>query len=434
MQYHSLASPGELYSLKEVLFKGLAPDGSLFMPEEIPALDPDLIRNIQDYSLPQLAFEVLKPFVTPDVPEAVLQQIVNDTFSFEIPLKPVAEGIQVLEVYHGPTQAFKDVGARFLSRLLGHFNRGESRKLLVLTATSGDTGGAVAHGFHRVPGIEVVVLYPNGKVSPYQEYQITSPGDNVHAIAVNGSFDDCQRLVKDAFKDEALRQLVYMTSANSINMGRLLPQMVYYFHALAQYRRAGFQDAPVITVPSGNFGNITAAMLAHKMGLPVKRFVAATNANDVVPRFLASGTYAPHATIATIANAMDVGDPSNFPRMYALYHNQLSELKAELTSFALRDEEIKQTIKTVFEEVGYLMDPHTAAAYAGIKKELRPGESGFFVSTAHPFKFGEVIDEVLPGGLAKAGYEIDFPKPDRAQLKVMAPEYAELKKRIEKMA
>jgi threonine synthase len=434
MKFISLGSKNERFTLKEVLFKGLAPDGSLFMPENIPSLSENFLANFHSYSLPEIAFHVLKPFVDADISDDVLEKIVEDTFSFEIPLKNIENGVSVLELYHGPTQAFKDVGARFLSRLLGYFNKNESRKLLVLTATSGDTGGAVAHGFHRVKGIEVVVLYPNGKVSPYQEYQITSPGANVHAIAVDGSFDDCQRLVKEVFNDVALRELVYMTSANSINMGRLLPQMVYYFHAVAQLRQAGIVEAPVVTVPSGNFGNITAAMLAYKMGLPVKRFVAATNANDVVPRFLESGAYDPHQTIVTLANAMDVGDPSNFPRMYELYNNQLEALKGNLISFAVDDETIKDTIKEAYERLNYLMDPHTAAAYFAVKRELKAGEMGIFVSTAHPFKFGEIINELIPDALEASGYSIDFTKPDRNTIDVMPNDYHALRSRIEKMA
>ncbi|GAO28798.1 threonine synthase [Geofilum rubicundum] len=434
MKFISLGSKEERYTLKEVLFKGLAPDGSLFMPEAIPVLSEEFIENLPAYSLPEIAFHVLKPYVEADVSDEVLRQIVEDTFSFEIPLKSIEKGIAALELYHGPTQAFKDVGARFLSRLLAHFNKNESRKLMVLTATSGDTGGAVAHGFHKVKGIEVVVLYPNGKVSPYQEYQITSPGANVHAMAVEGSFDDCQRLVKEAFKDNGLRELVYMTSANSINMGRLLPQMVYYFHAVAQLKRSGISEPPVITVPSGNFGNITAAMLAHRMGLPVKRFVAATNVNDVVPRFLSTGAYDPHETIVTLANAMDVGDPSNFPRMYELYNNQLEKLKGNLSSFAVNDDIIKETIKAVYQEHNYLMDPHTASAYYAVKRELKENETGLFVSTAHPFKFGEIIDVLIPGGLKASGYSIDFPRLDRATIDVMPNDYGALRHRIEKMA
>lgn len=434
MHYFSLGSPKERYSLKEVLFRGLAPDGSLFMPEQIPVLPASFFDMLPGMSLDEIAFHVLKPYVSADVEDATLKRIVTETFSFDIPLQKIENGIYALELYHGPTQAFKDVGARFLSRLLGYFNQGESKKLMVLTATSGDTGGAVANGFHNVPGIEVVILYPYKKVSPYQEHQMTSPGGNVHAIAVNGSFDDCQRLVKVAFNDEGLRRKVYMTSANSINMGRLLPQMVYYFQAVAQLRRQSMEEAPVLVVPSGNFGNITAAMLAHKMGLPVKRFIAATNANDVVPRFLTSGAYEPLKTIPTIANAMDVGDPSNFSRLYYLYANDIEHLRQVMSSFSVTDEEIRQTIQLAYNTYGYVMDPHTASAFFVLKHHVLTNETGVFVSTAHPFKFNEVMDELLPDGLKKAGYEIEFEAKEKKQESVMEPLFEDFKQRIEKMA
>ena len=434
MKYISLGSKDKTYTLKEALFKGLAPDGSLFMPERIPTLPQSFIDGFHELTLPQIAFEVLKPFVQEEVPEEVLQRIVEETFSFDIPLVKVEDKIFSLELFHGPTQAFKDVGARFLSRLLGYFNEGEARKLMVLTATSGDTGGAVANGFHKVKGIEVIVLYPNGKVSPYQEFQITSPGENVHAFAVEGSFDDCQRLVKEAFNDQELRKQIFMTSANSINIGRLLPQMIYYFHAVALLRKQGVNDAPVVSVPSGNFGNITAAMLATKMGLPIKRFIAATNANDVVPRFLLSGKYDPRDTIVTIANAMDVGDPSNFPRMYELYNNQFKTLSGSLTSFSVEDDQIRSNIQSLYKAAGYLMDPHTSAAFIGLKKEKTVDETGFFVSTAHPFKFGEVIDSLIPEGLKGAGYEIEFELPNKKNSSVMKPEYESLRDEIKKLA
>lgn len=434
MKYISLGSKDKTFSLKEALFKGLAPDGTLFMPERIPTLPQSFIEGFHELTLSQIAFEVLKPFVQNEVPDGVLQRIVEETFSFGIPLVKVEDKIYSLELFHGPTQAFKDVGARFLSRLLGYFNEGEARKLMVLTATSGDTGGAVANGFHKVKGIEVIVLYPNGKVSPYQEYQITSPGENVHAFAVEGSFDDCQRLVKEAFNDQELRKRIFMTSANSINIGRLLPQMIYYFHAVALLRKQGVNDAPVVSVPSGNFGNITAAMLATKMGLPIKRFIAATNANDVVPRFLVSGKYDPHDTIVTIANAMDVGDPSNFPRMYALYNNHLKTLLGSMTSFSVEDDQIRANIQSLYKSTGYLMDPHTSAAFIGLKKEKATDETGFFVSTAHPFKFGEVIDPLIPNGLKGAGYEIDFELPNKKNTSVMKPEYGSLREEIKKLA
>ncbi|MDG5800907.1 threonine synthase [Marinilabiliaceae bacterium ANBcel2] len=434
MKYISLKNSENSFTLKEAVFKGLAPDGSLFMPEKIPILSNNFINNFHLKDLNEIAYDILKLYVDQEVPSDEFKRIVDETFNFKIPLKELEYNLFSLELFHGPTLAFKDVGARFLSRLLGYFNKGEKRKLMVLTATSGDTGGAVANGFHRVPGIEVVVLYPKGKISPYQEYQIAGPGDNVHAIAVDGSFDDCQRLVKEAFNDSELREQIYMTSANSINIGRLLPQMVYYFYAIAQLRNSNIYDAPVITVPSGNFGNITAAMIGAQMGMPVKRFVAATNENDVVPRFLLDGVYSPHETIMTIANAMDVGDPSNFPRMYQLYNNSLALIKDSLFSASVTDNEIKDTIVKCYKEREYLMDPHSASAYNILKRTLSDKETGFFVSTAHPFKFSEVIEDILPGALKKSGYEVDFELNQANKGEVMKSEYSSFKKIIENLA
>ncbi len=434
MDYLSLNSKKNKYSLKEVLFRGLAPDGSLFMPEQIPLLPSSFIESFHTMELAEIAFHILKPYVSEDIIDDVLKKIVTETFSFEIPLRKIEEGAWGLELYHGPTQAFKDVGARFLSRLLGYFNQGNSQKLTVLTATSGDTGGAVANGFHNIPGIEVVILYPYKKVSPYQEHQMTSPGGNIHSIAVNGSFDDCQRLVKSAFNNDALRKKMFMTSANSINIGRLLPQMVYYFQAIAQLRLQGIFDAPVMVVPSGNFGNITAAMMANKMGLPVKRFIAATNANDVVPRFLISGEYRPESTIPTIANAMDVGDPSNFCRLYNLYANDLNALKQILSSFSVTDKDIRSTIVSVFEKNKYVMDPHTASAYYVLKHHTLTNENAVFVSTAHPYKFNEIMDELLPNGLEDAGYNIDYQPSGSEPGLVMDPSIEEFIRYLDKLA
>lgn len=434
MKYISLGSQKEKHPLKEVIFRGLAPDGSLFMPEQIPLLPASFIESFHSMTLSEMAFHVLKPFVSEEVSDDVLKSIVDDTFSFNIPLQKVDEGMYALELYHGPTQAFKDVGARFLSRLLGHFNKGSKQKLVVLTATSGDTGGAVANGFHNVPGIEVVILYPYKKVSPYQEHQMTSPGGNIYAIAVNGSFDDCQQLVKVAFNDADLRSKLYMTSANSINMGRLLPQMVYYFQAVACLRKAGHFEDPVFSIPSGNFGNITAAMLANKMGLPVKRFIAATNANDVVPRFLNSGDYKPELTIPTIANAMDVGDPSNFCRLFNLYSNDLELLKQSLNSYMVTDEQIRKTITSTYNDHKYVMDPHTASAFFALKKYATTNETGVFVSTAHPYKFSEIMDELIPNGLKNAGYGIDYKPSEKESVIVMEPSFEEFKTNLEKLA
>ncbi|PWD98330.1 threonine synthase [Marinilabilia rubra] len=397
MQYKSLGQEEQVVSLPEGVFKGLADDGSLFMPVEIPRLQEDFLSALPELTLPEMAFSVLRPYVHENLDDTVLTKMVQETFSFPIPLVSVHDKINVLELFHGPTQAFKDVGARFLSRLMSHLHPVENDKMVVLTATSGDTGGAVAHGFHKVPGIEVVVLYPEGKISPYQENQMTTLGHNIHAIAIEGAFDDCQRLVKQAFNDRSLREQVSITSANSINLGRLLPQMVYYFQGVARSMQQNNGTAPVVCVPSGNFGNITAAIMANRMGLRVKRFVAATNANDVVPRFLESGDYDPRQTIVTLANAMDVGDPSNFPRMYALFQNNLEELKKLLSANVVTDDEIRETIKSVYNDFNYLLDPHSAAGYLGLKRELWGEEHGFFVSTAHPIKFIEIVEDVLPG-------------------------------------
>ncbi len=428
MKFISLGDSKKFYPLREVVFKGLAPDGNLFMPERIPVLEKSFLESFHQMKLDEIAQHVLYPYVSEDISNTKLKDIIKGTFSFDIPLKKLNGDLFALELFHGPTQAFKDVGARFLARLLAYFNEGEKRKLLVLTATSGDTGGAVANGFHNTPGIDVVVLYPYGKVSPYQEYQITGPGENIHAIAVEGSFDDCQRLVKDAFNDQELRQKLFITSANSINMGRLLPQSVYYFQAVALLRQYGIYKEPVIIVPSGNFGNITAAVLANKMGLPVKRFIAATNANDVVPRFLESGKYEPHETIITIANAMDVGDPSNFSRLFNLYDNDISTIRNKLRSVSVSDEEIKDTIKKVYLNQNYLMDPHTASAYMVAELEKKQDETGVFISTAHPYKFNEVIDEILPGELEKSGYNFQF--ENKKEKNVMKPDYLSFKNRL----
>ncbi len=408
MNYISLGKH-QLVSLSEGVFKGLADDGSLFMPEEIPFLGNEFFDDLPGLSLHEIAFRVLRPFTSGEIDESTLNQMVQETFSFPIPLVNIHDNINVLELFHGPTQAFKDVGARFLSRLMSHLHPVKDNKMVVLTATSGDTGGAVAHGFHKVPGIEVVVLYPKGKISPYQENQMTSLGHNIHAVAVDGAFDDCQRLVKQAFNDRALREKISVTSANSINLGRLLPQMVYYFEGVARLQKKYKGVAPVLCVPSGNFGNITAAAMAHRMGLPVARFLAATNVNDVVPRFLKSGKYDPKETIVTLANAMDVGDPSNFPRLYALFQNDLDQLRKILSSHSITDSEIKQTIMRVYEQYAYVLDPHSAAGYLGLSRELKDTEHGFFVSTAHPRKFVEIIDDILPAVAARlrAEYPVD---------------------------
>jgi len=431
MQYISLGENKQRVSLKEGILKGLSDDGHLFMPEKIPELDPEWIKKLPGLSLQEIASSVLWPYVEEELNETEFRQIIQETFSFPIPLVNLHGNIHVLELFHGPTQAFKDVGARFLSRLMSLLHPAGDNKMIVLTATSGDTGGAVAHGFHKVPGIDVVVLYPKGKISPYQEHQMTGLGHNIHAIAVDGAFDDCQRLVKQAFNDKNLRKKIEITSANSINLGRLLPQMVYYFEGVARLQEKREDIHPVLCVPSGNFGNITAAVMASKMGLPVSRFVAATNVNDVVPRFLQSGNYDPHQTIVTLANAMDVGDPSNFPRLFDLFQNDIDEVRRFLSANKVTDAEIKETIKNVFDRYGYVLDPHSSAGYIGLKREIRENEQGFFVATAHPRKFVETIDDVLPRVAQQLREEYGPDFVSQSKKETMPASYNELRQLLE---
>jgi threonine synthase len=380
--------------------------------------------------LNEIAFSVLRPFVEEETDDTTLRQMVEETFSFSIPLVNIHDNINVLELFHGPTQAFKDVGARFLSRLMSRLHPVRDKKMVVLTATSGDTGGAVAHGFYKVPGIEVVVLYPKGKISPYQENQMISLGYNIHAIAVEGTFDDCQRLVKQAFNDQELRKDIAVTSANSINLGRLLPQMVYYFHGVADIQRKLPGTKPVICVPSGNFGNITAAVMAYRMGLPVNRFIAATNVNDVVPRFLKTGDYNPRDTIVTYANAMDVGDPSNFPRLYYLFENNLEQFRRMFSAETITNKEILETIQSVFQQYNYLLDPHSATGYLGLTREMKSDEVGFFVSTAHPVKFIEIIEKVLPGQAERLKKEFGADTILQGDTETMPVSYKSLKDKL----
>jgi threonine synthase len=430
MKYISIGSKQQSVSLSEGIFKGLSDDGSLFMPEKMPYLGNDFYASLSELSLNEIAFSVLRPFVEEETDDTTLRQMVEETFSFSIPLVNIHDNINVLELFHGPTQAFKDVGARFLSRLMSRLHPVRDKKMVVLTATSGDTGGAVAHGFYKVPGIEVVVLYPKGKISPYQENQMISLGYNIHAIAVEGTFDDCQRLVKQAFNDQELRKDIAVTSANSINLGRLLPQMVYYFHGVADIQRKLPGTKPVICVPSGNFGNITAAVMAYRMGLPVNRFIAATNVNDVVPRFLKTGDYNPRDTIVTYANAMDVGDPSNFPRLYYLFENNLEQFRRMFSAETITNKEILETIQSVFQQYNYLLDPHSATGYLGLTREMKSDEVGFFVSTAHPVKFIEIIEKVLPGQAERLKKEFGADTILQGDTETMPVSYKSLKDKL----
>ena len=394
MKYYSLHKSAPDVDFREAVISGQAPDRGLYFPENIPQLPKEFIQNLSRLSKEEIGFTVMKPYVGDSIPDDVLKTIVEETINFPFPLVRVDENIFSLELFHGPTYAFKDVGARFMSRCLGYFNQNNSKKTTILVATSGDTGGAVANGFLGVDGVEVIILYPSGKVSPVQELQLTTCGQNITALEIKGSFDDCQAIVKQAFTDEDLKQKYRLTSANSINVGRWLPQQLYYFYALQQWKQ---NDAPVICVPSGNFGNICAGILAYVSGLPVKHFIAACNANDVVPRFLNTEQYEPKQSVATISNAMDVGNPSNFVRILELFHQQVSDLKNVLSSVSVSDDETRKAIRRAYDDTGYMLDPHGAVAYKALEDYL-PGNKngkGIILETAHPVKFPDVVEDIL---------------------------------------
>jgi len=393
MKYYSTRDKARLhpYSLKDAAFMGLAPDGGLFVPERIPAVDMSAVESKAAESYSEMACYLAGLFFGDDVSEADLRKMVACAYNFACPLAGVGDGKYTLELFHGPTFAFKDFGARFMGGMLGLLNS-SAEDLVVLTATSGDTGSAVAAGFYNVPGIKVVVLYPNGKVSDLQESQMTTLGGNIRPVRVNGNFDDCQALVKKVFADSAFRTGVNVTSANSINVLRWIPQSFYYFYGWCQWKKATGAGLPDIVVPSGNYGNITAGMLAHVMGLPVRRFIACSNANDVVPEYLKTGVYNPRESVRTIANAMDVGAPSNFERMMYLYGEDFGRLTGELSGFSSTDAEIREGIKEMYGKYGYVSDPHSAVGYNAAKFY---DIDGFWLSTAHNAKFREVIAETL---------------------------------------
>lgn len=399
MKYFSTNKTVAPVSLMEAVTKGLAADNGLFMPERIDGFKPEFFsKSIANLSFQELSFEVAKKFFGEDVPEDTLKSIVYDTLSFECPIVKVNDSIYSLELFHGPTLAFKDVGGRFMARLLGYFLRGYNKEVNVLVATSGDTGSAVANGFYEVPGIKVYVLYPKGLVSDIQEKQFTTLGKNITALEVEGTFDDCQRLVKSAFLDKELNDALVLTSANSINVARFLPQSFYYFNAYARLVQLGIDKDIVISVPSGNFGNLTAGLFAKFMGLPIKRFVAANNENDIVYKYLQSGKYEPRASVSTIANAMDVGAPSNFARILELYNHSHSKIAEVMKGYRYSDDEIRETMKEVYTKYSYMLDPHGAVGYRALKTDLKPGETGVFLETAHPAKFTETVENVLGKG------------------------------------
>ncbi len=425
MKYYSTNGKAPQANLEKAVVKGLAEDRGLYMPEEIYKLPKEFFDDMKDLSFQDIAYNVASNFFGEDVDEDALQDLVFDTLSFDCPVVKVEDNIYALELFHGPTLAFKDVGARFMARLLQYFIRGErkeekgERTVNVLVATSGDTGSAVANGFLGVDGIHVYVLYPKGKVSPIQECQFTTLGKNITAIEVDGVFDDCQALVKSAFMDEELNRHMKLTSANSINVARFLPQAFYYFNAVARLAALGHQTSDIVMcVPSGNFGNICSALFGHEMGLPIKRFIAANNANDVFYKYLQTGQYEPKASIQTLANAMDVGDPSNFARILNLYskNNTLSpeETHQAITSLisgaTYSDEQIAETMRQCYADTGYVLDPHGACGYRALKEGLKPGEVGVFCETAHPAKFKEKVDAIL-------GTDIEIPERLQAFMK-----------------
>ena len=409
MQYYSTNNQSPKVDFKQASINGQAPDKGLYFPEQIPVFPKGLIENINSYSNEEIAYQVIKPYTGTSIPEEELRRIVSETINFNIPLVKVTDAIFSLELYHGPTLAFKDIGARFMSRCLGYFVKGLSKKVTVLVATSGDTGGAVANGFYDVDGIEVVILYPSGKVSSVQEKQLTTLGKNIHALEVNGSFDDCQQMVKQVFTDEELNKKLFLTSANSINVARWLPQQFYYLFAYKQWAQKN--NPPVISVPSGNFGNICAGILAHVSGMPVKHFIAACNANDIVPTFMQTEKYQPKKAVATISNAMDVGNPSNFIRILEIFHHQFADLKNILSSCSITDDETRRTVKNIYQTQGYLLDPHGAVGYLALEQYLQnnPAEKGIILETAHPVKFYDVVEPVI-------GEKVSIPATVQQQL------------------
>ncbi|MCT4698578.1 threonine synthase [Tenacibaculum haliotis] len=393
MNYYSLNKKSPNVNFKDAVVNGLASDRGLYFPENITPLSKEFIKNIDTYSNNEIAYEVIKQFVGDEIPTETLKQIISETLSFDFPVIPIDENTNTLELFHGPTMAFKDVGARFMARCLGYFNRNNNNKVTVLVATSGDTGGAVADGFLDVKGVDVVILYPSGKVSDIQEKQLTTLGKNITALEVDGVFDDCQDMVKTAFLDAKINRV--LTSANSINVARWLPQMFYFFLAYKQVYKQ--QKDIVFSVPSGNFGNICAGIMAQKLGLPIKHFVAATNINDTVPNYLANGIYKPKPSKATISNAMDVGNPSNFIRIQELFKNDIKALKNTFSSYSFSDDETQEAMKIIYKKSNYIADPHGAVGYLGAKEYQKenPNDVCIFLETAHPVKFLEVVENSL---------------------------------------
>jgi threonine synthase len=395
LKYYSTNKQSPIVDFKEATIKGQAPDKGLYFPEVIPQIDKNLINGIANFSNEEIAFRVIKTYVGSSITDEKLFQIVCETVNFPIPLVKVNDSISSLELFHGPTLAFKDIGARFMSRCLGYFVKDDARKVTVLVATSGDTGGAVANGFYGVDGVEVVILYPSGKVSPVQEKQLTTLGKNIKALEVEGTFDDCQQMVKQAFTDKEINDKLFLTSANSINVARWLPQQFYYFFAYKQWTDK--TNPPVISVPSGNFGNICAGILAMQSGLPVQHFIAACNANDIVTEYLQTEELKSKRAVATLSNAMDVGNPSNFVRILEIFHHHFPELKSKLSSYSITDAETIATIQEVYKKDNYVLDPHGAVGYLSLQRYLQnhSEQKGIVLETAHPVKFPDAVESCI---------------------------------------
>ena len=431
MKYFSTNRKSAHVSFREATLNGQPPDKGLYFPEKVPLIPEEFWRDFSSKSKEQIAFEVLKPYVGGEISDEILFNICAETVNFDFPLVNVTENVATLELFHGATLAFKDVGARFMSRCLQHFSRGNDKKTVVIVATSGDTGGAVANGFYGVENVEVVILFPSGKVSKVQELQLTTLGKNITALEVKGNFDDCQTLAKTALSDESLKQKVSFTSANSINVARWLPQQVYYFYALQQWREVQIPNSkvqsPVICVPSGNFGNICAGILAHISGLPIKKFIAACNANDVIPRFLQSGNLEPQRSVATLSNAMDVGNPSNFSRILEIFDNDYLRLKEILLSVSVSDEITAATMREVYKNYDYVLDPHGAVGFFALSEYLKnnPQDKGIFLETAHPIKFDSVEKIVGTYGETPESVKDLFSRPQQS-IKIEA-NYEDLK-------
>ena len=430
MQYFSTNRQSAHVSFREATLNGQPADRGLYFPEKIPQLSEEFWRDFSEKSKTQIAFEVIKPFVGDSINEETLFQICDETVNFDFPLVKITENISTLELFHGATLAFKDVGARFMSRCLRYFSQGMHEKTIVIVATSGDTGGAVANGFYGVEGVEVIILYPKGKVSRVQELQLTTLGKNITAIEVEGTFDDCQAFAKTALADDSIKSKVFLTSANSINVARWLPQQFYYFYALQEWQSqlpiTNYQ-LPIICVPSGNFGNICAGILAHISGLPVKKFIAATNANDVIPNFLETGEMEEKPSVATLSNAMDVAKPSNFVRILEIFNNDYLNLKEKMESVSISDELTAETMKEVYKNYNYVLDPHGAVGFRALADYLaiHPEEKGFFLETAHPVKFDSVEEIIGTFGDVPESVKELYEKPKQSI--EMKADYEELK-------